>query len=136
MGNMVGDRGAAGAGRPLLDIARAAPDAARRMAAFHPDIVSEVERAVSESPVVVVGMAQNPHVRRVRNALREAGIDFKYVEYGSYFSRWKERLAIKLWSGWPTFPQVFVHGVLLGGEDLTVAALVDGSLRRRLAERG
>jgi hypothetical protein len=33
-----------------------------------------------------------------------------YLEYGSYFSKWKERLAIKLWSGWPTFPQVFVDG--------------------------
>ncbi|HEX7602476.1 MAG TPA: glutaredoxin domain-containing protein, partial [Polyangiaceae bacterium] len=67
---------------------------------------------------------------KVRNALSEAGIEFKYVEYGSYFSKWKERLAIKLWSGWPTFPQVFVRGVLLGGEDLTIAAIKDGSLSR------
>ena len=37
--------------------------------------------------------------------------------------------AIKLWSGWPTFPQVFVDGTLIGGEDLTKAALADGSLK-------
>ncbi|MFT5930783.1 MAG: monothiol glutaredoxin, partial [Oceanospirillaceae bacterium] len=24
-------------------------------------------------------------------------------------------LAIKMWSGWPTYPQVFVNGTLVGG---------------------
>jgi monothiol glutaredoxin len=28
---------------------------------------------------------------------------------------WKKRLAIKLWTGWPTFPQIFHKGVLIGG---------------------
>lgn len=102
------------------------------MNSFHRDVVSEVEHAIRAHPVVVVGMAQNPHVRNVRRALHEAGIDFHYLEYGSYFSQWKERLAIKLFSGWPTFPQVFVRGVLIGGEDLTKAALADGSLQELL----
>ena len=117
----------------MLDASRVAPEAAKHMAEFHPEIVAEVERAVAASAVVVVGMAQNPHVKNVRKALAKAGIEFQYVEYGSYLSKWKERLAIKLWSGWPTFPQVFVRGVLLGGEDLTLAALRDGSLLRSLS---
>lgn len=78
-------------------------------------------------------MAQNPHVRKVRSELREAGIEFHYLEYGSYLSSWAPRLAIKLWSGWPTFPQVFVRGTLIGGEELTRAAIADGTLRSRLA---
>jgi monothiol glutaredoxin len=45
----------------------------------------------------------------------------------------KERLAIKLWSGWPTFPQVYVHGVLIGGTDLTERALADGTLKSKLS---
>jgi glutaredoxin-related protein len=123
------------AGRPLLDTAKAAPAALERMASFHAEIVHEVERAVSQSPVVVVGMAQNPVVKKVRKALAEAGIEFTYLEYGSYLSKWKPRLAIKLWSGWPTFPQVFVRGTLLGGLDLTAAAIADGSLKRMIAEK-
>jgi len=119
--------------RPQLDASHIAPQAVQHMAAFHPEIVAEVERAIAESAVVVVGMAQNPHVKNVRKALAKAGIEFRYVEYGSYLSKWKERLAIKLWSGWPTFPQVFVRGVLLGGEDLTLAAISDGSLARSLS---
>ncbi|MBX3224540.1 MAG: glutaredoxin [Labilithrix sp.] len=100
----------------------------------HAETIREVEKAIADNAVVVVGMAQNPHVRKVRKALREAGVDHAYLEYGSYLSDWGRRLAIKQWSGWPTFPQVFVHGVLIGGEDLTRAALADGTLASRLAE--
>jgi monothiol glutaredoxin len=114
---------------------RVAPDAAARMAAFHPEVVREVRDAIAASPLVVVGMAQNPHVKNVRKALTEAGLEFAYLEYGSYLSKWKERLAIKLWSGWPTFPQVFVKGELLGGEDLTIAAIADGSLKKKLGAK-
>jgi glutaredoxin-related protein len=104
------------------------------MGAFHADVVREVEATVERDAVVVVGMAQNPHVKNVRKALDDAKIAFTYLEYGSYLSEWKKRLAIKLWSGWSTFPQVFVKGVLLGGEDLTKAAIADGSLAARLAQ--
>jgi glutaredoxin-related protein len=104
------------------------------MGDFHAEVVAEIEAAVQRHAVVVVGMAQNPHVKNVRKALGEAKIPFTYLGYGSYFSEWRKRLAIKLWSGWPTFPQVFVRGVLIGGEDLTLGALADGSLRQRLDE--
>jgi glutaredoxin-related protein len=118
--------------RPALDPAKITPAAAAKMTEFHAAVVREVKDAVARDTVVVVGMAQNPHVKNVRKVLDEAGVKYKYLEYGSYFSAWRERLAIKLWSGWPTFPQVFVRGVLLGGEDLTKAALADGSLRKAI----
>jgi monothiol glutaredoxin len=104
------------------------------MGDFHAEVIGEIDAAVQRHAVVIVGMAQNPHVKNVRRALAEAKIPFTYLEYGSYFSEWKKRLAIKLWSGWPTFPQVFVRGVLVGGEDLTLAGLADGSFRQRLDE--
>jgi glutaredoxin-related protein len=84
--------------------------------------------------LVVVGMAQNPVVKKARKALEGAGIRFTYLEYGSYFAQWKQRLAIKLWSGWPTFPQVFVRGVLIGGYQELKVALTDGSLKRMLEQ--
>ena len=115
--------------RPLLDSSRLSPAAAEKLQTFHVDVVEEVAAAVEKHPVVVVGMAQNPHVKSVRKALGAAGIDVHYLEYGSYFSEWKKRLAIKQWSGWPTFPQVFVRGVLIGGKELTLAALADGTLQ-------
>jgi monothiol glutaredoxin len=115
--------------RPRLEERSVAPAALTAMEAFQPAVVREVAEAVRRDPVVVVGMAQNPFVKKARKALGEAGIAFTYLEYGSYFSKWKERLAIKLWSGWPTFPQVFVRGVLIGGFDLTQAAIADGTMK-------
>jgi monothiol glutaredoxin len=118
--------------RPHLDEKSVAPAALAAVETFHADVVRDVDETVRRDRVVVVGMAQNAHVRRVRRALDEAGVTYTYLEYGSYLSKWRERLAIKLWSGWPTFPQVFVNGTLLGGEDLTKAALADGSLKSSL----
>ena len=63
----------------------------------------------------------------------EAGVPFTYLEFGSYLKAWKERLAIKMWSGWPTFPQVYVRGTLIGGFDETRAAIADGSIKQQLA---
>jgi monothiol glutaredoxin len=120
--------------RETLPQSRVAPKALDQVTSFHSATVTEVIHAVDTRDVVVVGMAQNPHVKKVRKALDDAGITFTYLEYGSYVSQWKARLAIKMWSGWPTFPQVFVKGVLLGGEDRTLEALQDGSLRERLGQ--
>ena len=119
--------------RPLLDEKLVATAALSAMQSFQADVVRDVQASVRLDRVVVVGMAQNPHVPRVRKALDGAGVKYTYLEYGSYLSKWKERLAIKLWSGWPTFPQVFLKGVLLGGEALTLAAIEDGSLKRTIA---
>lgn len=91
------------------------PSAQKAMADYHAAVVQEVILATKTHKVVVVGMKQNPVVSKARKALVEAKISFHYLEYGSYFSKWKPRLAIKLWSGWPTYPQVFIEGRLIGG---------------------
>ena len=79
------------------------------------DIVHEVIAAVANNKIVVVGMKQNPVVKKARKILEEEKLEYTYLSYGSYFSKWQQRLAIKLWSGWPTYPQVFIDGVLIGG---------------------
>lgn len=85
------------------------------VASFHRSVVDEVATAVARDRVVVVGMAQNPFVKKARKQLDAWGVAYTYLEYGSYVSKWKERLAIKLWARFPTFPMVFVDGVLEGG---------------------
>jgi glutaredoxin-related protein len=91
------------------------PSAAVARANFHADVVRQVREAVERDAVVVVGMSGNLFVRRARNLLTEQGVSFTYLEYGSYFSQWRQRLAIKIWAQWPTFPMVFVGGSLVGG---------------------
>lgn len=101
--------------RAILDQTKVSEAALKSIENFHSTYVREVEAAVASNKYVIVGMKQNPVVKSARKFMDENKIEYKYLEYGSYLSMWKERLAIKLWSGWPTFPMVFADGKLVGG---------------------
>ncbi|RVT51678.1 glutaredoxin domain-containing protein [Rubrivivax albus] len=103
--------------RPLLPAARLHPAIRAHVASLHREIVAEVEAACSAHAVVVVGMRGNPFVRRARRRLDAAGVAHHDLDYGGYLTDWRRRNALKLWTGWPTFPMVFVKGVLVGGAD-------------------
>jgi glutaredoxin-related protein len=118
--------------RPLLDESRLHPAVRERVARLHRDIVSEVEAAVVAEPVVVVGMSGNPFCRRARATLQRAGVAHRYLEYGSYFGGWRRRNALKMWSGWPTFPMVFVRGQLVGGAEELQRLADSGELKTLL----
>ncbi len=96
------------------------------------DIVEEVERAAAEHDLVVVGMKTNPHPKRAIGALEKAGIAYEYLEYGSYTGPWRRRNALKMWTGWPTLPMVFVKGTLIGGANEIIALIESGELPRML----
>lgn len=101
--------------RPVLALKYIHPAVKDAVADHFGETLREVQDAIAKHDVVVVGMAQNPHPKRARAALDAAGIAHHDLDYGSYFSEWRRRTAIKMWSGWPTFPMVFVRGVLVGG---------------------
>ncbi len=119
--------------RSVLDENHIHPAIRERVAGLHSTIVQEVQAAVRQHPVVVVGMAQNPFVRKARKALDAAGIPFHYLSYGSYLSEWRRRNALKMWTGWPTFPMVFVKGTLIGGSEELAKSMASGELQRLLA---
>jgi glutaredoxin-related protein len=120
--------------RPILDETRMHPAVRDRVCNWHADIVHNVQAAAHSNPVLVVGMRQNPWVRRARRALQEAKQPFQYLEYGSYLSEWRRRSALKMWTGWPTFPMVFVRGVLIGGCEDLEKLIESGELKRLLGE--
>ncbi len=101
--------------RPVLSERRIHASIREKIATYRASSVQEVESAVSSHDVVVVGMRQNPFPRRARKLLDQHGVAHHYLEYGSYLSQWRERLPLKLWTGWPTFPMIFVKGTLIGG---------------------
>lgn len=114
--------------RDILPEAQIHPAVREKIANYRTDIVKEVQAAVAANDIVVVGMKQNPAPRRARKALAAAGLAYTYLEYGSYFGEWRRRLALKLWTGWPTFPMVFVKGVLIGGADDLARLIENGEL--------
>lgn len=120
--------------RTILDESRLHPAIRDLVANLHADIVHNVQAAAGSNPVLVVGMAGNPFCRRARKQLDGAGIAHKYLEYGSYLSEWRARNALKMWTGWPTFPMVFVSGNLVGGADDLKQLIATGELKRLLGE--
>ncbi len=120
--------------RTILEEARLHPAIRERVANLNADIVHNVQAAATSNPVLVVGMVGNPFVRRARKALVAADIAHHYLEYGSYFGGWRKRNALKMWSGWPTFPLVFVKGTLIGGAEELEGLVASGELKRTLGE--
>ncbi|MEP7302654.1 MAG: glutaredoxin domain-containing protein [Caldimonas sp.] len=120
--------------RTTLEEARLHPAIRDKVATLNADIVHNVQAAASSNAVLVVGMAGNPFVRRARKALAAASIPYHYLEFGSYFKAWRRRNSLKMWTGWPTFPMVFVKGTLVGGAQELEALIANGELKRTLGE--
>jgi glutaredoxin-related protein len=116
--------------RHILPEERLHPAIRERVASLHADVVATVKTAIDAHPAVVVGMAFNPFCKRARRALQAAGVPHEYLEYGGYLSDWRRRNALKLWTGWPTFPMVFVRGQLVGGAQDLEALIASGELQR------
>ena len=118
--------------RALLADAQIHPAIREKIASAHAAIVREVQTAVAAHPVVVVGMEINPYPKKARRLLDQAQVAHHDLDYGSYFSMWRQRNALKMWSGWPTFPMVFVRGTLIGGADDLAKLIASGELKRML----
>jgi monothiol glutaredoxin len=121
--------------RNILDEAHIHPAIRKTIANYHADAVSEVQAAIASNDVVVVGMKQNPFPKKARKALDAASIPYEYLTYGSYLGGWRRRGALRMWTGWPTFPMVFVKGVLVGGADDLNRLIASGELTRILAAK-
>lgn len=101
--------------RPILKEDDIHPAIRGKIAGHQQQILDEVRSAIAANAVVVVGMGMNPFPAKARKALDAIGQPYRYLEYGNYFNTWRKRNALKMWTGWPTFPMIFVNGVLIGG---------------------
>ena len=120
--------------RPILEETQIHPAIRSKVANHQQAMVQEVMAAVKGNDVVVVGMGLNPFPKKACTALDLIHQPYKYLEYGNYFNTWRERNALKMWTGWPTFPMVFVRGTLVGGASDLKALIDSGEFKRILAE--
>lgn len=118
--------------RNTLDPARIHPAALTQIERNHPALVAEVQAAIAAHQVVVIGMGLNPFPAKARKLLDAQGTPYRYLSYGNYFSQWRPRLALKLWSGWSTFPMIFVNGTLIGGASELQQLIASGEFQRLL----
>jgi glutaredoxin-related protein len=121
--------------RSILDEAHIHPSIRETITNNHADIVQEVTAAIAKNDIVVVGMAQNPMPKKARKILDGQQLGYKYLEYGSYLGEWRRRNALKMWTGWPTFPMIFVKGVLVGGANDLQKLVESGELTQLLGKK-
>ena len=101
------------------------------------ELSERIQDVISNEPVVVfikgtpqIPMCGNSH--RALTALREAGAPVAAVDILPDPAIRQELQAI---SGWPTIPQVFVKGELIGGADITQELGESGELARILEDK-
>ncbi|KAL5730776.1 Monothiol glutaredoxin-S17 [Ranunculus cassubicifolius] len=95
-----------------------------------------LKKLVSSSPTMLFmkGTPEGPRCgfsKKVVNALNEEG-----VEFGSFdiLSDEEVRQGLKTYSNWPTFPQLYHNGELIGGCDIVLEMKESGELKSALSE--
>lgn len=114
--------------RYILDFSKVHIDIQENITRNHRDFVEDVINKVESNSIVIIGMAMNPHCKRARYMLNREGYQYAYIEHGSYFYGWRKRNALKMWSGWKTFPMIFIQGQLIGGASDLKKFIENGSM--------
>ena len=66
-------------------------------------------------------------------ALRAVGAEFKHV---NIFEEPEIREGLKRYSNWPTYPQLYVKGELIGGCDIALEMYQSGELKKLMTAVG
>jgi len=102
------------------------------------DVIEKIKAELSSSPVVLFmkGTPDFPQCgfsAQTVQVLRAAGAQFKHV---NIFEEPELREALKRYSNWPTYPQLYVNGELIGGCDIALEMHHNGELHKLLEEAG
>lgn len=100
------------------------------------DTIETIRNIVESNPIVVFmkGTPQFPQCgfsMRTVEALKACGVDFHHVDV---IAEPDFRQHLPAYSEWPTFPQVFVNGELIGGCDIVLGMYQSGELQKLTRE--
>ena len=95
------------------------------------DTIQRIEAQLKEHPVLLFmkGSPTFPQCgfsARAAQILQQAGVPFTHV---NIFEEPEIREALKIYSNWPTFPQLYVEGELIGGSDIMLDMFERGELQ-------
>ena len=102
------------------------------------DVTQRIQDQLKSNPVVLYmkGSPDFPQCGFSASAVRTleaCGATFAYV---NIFEDPELREALKRYSNWPTYPQLYVQGELLGGSDIITEMFQKGELQQVLTEAG
>ena len=96
------------------------------------DVLERIKEQVENNPVVIYmkGTPEAPRCgfsHRASQALAATGLPFAYVnvlEDPEIFD------SLPRYADWPTFPQIYINGELIGGCDITLELYQSGELQK------
>ena len=99
------------------------------------DVLDRIKEQVENNPVVIYmkGTPDLPRCgfsHRASQALAATGLPFAYVnvlEDPEIFDN------LPRYADWPTFPQIYIKGELIGGCDITLELYQNGELQKLMA---
>jgi monothiol glutaredoxin len=98
------------------------------------DVIERIKSQLSSNPVLLYmkGTPDFPQcgfsAAAVR-ALNASGASFAHV---NIFEDPEVREALKQYSNWPTYPQLYINGELIGGSDIILEMYKNGELQKVL----
>jgi monothiol glutaredoxin len=102
------------------------------------DVMDKIKQQVDSQPVLLYmkGTPDFPQCgfsARTSQVLKSMGVEFGHV---NVLAEPEIRASLPKYSNWPTFPQLFVKGELVGGCDIVVEMHETGDLKKLLDEKG
>ena len=100
------------------------------------DIVEQIKVTLAENPILLFmkGSPDAPQCgfsMRTAEALKACNAEFSYVDI---LANQEVRANLPQVSNWPTFPQVFIKGELVGGCDIVLDLYQKGELKTMIDE--
>ena len=102
------------------------------------DVIERIKQQLSSSPVLLYmkGTPDFPQCGFSASAVRTLQAVGAKFEYVNIFEDPELREALKRYSNWPTYPQLYVKGELVGGCDIAMEMYRNGELKTLLQEVG
>lgn len=100
------------------------------------DVLDRIKEQVESNPIVIYmkGTPQMPqcgYSSRASQALQNCGVEFAYVNVIADPEIFEN---LPRYADWPTFPQIYVKGELIGGHDILMEMYQKGELQPILQE--
>jgi monothiol glutaredoxin len=100
------------------------------------EVMEQIKQTVEESPIVLFmkGSPDFPQCgfsMRTSEALKACNVEFNFVDV---LANPEIRATLPQYSNWPTFPQVFIKGELVGGCDIVMDLYEKGELQKMTQE--
>ena len=95
------------------------------------DVMQRIDEQVKSNPIVIYmkGTPQMPMCgfsSRASQAMQSCGVEFAYVNVLSDPEVFEN---LPRYQNWPTFPQIYVNGELIGGHDILMEMYQKGELQ-------